>query len=399
MNPHSAAAWAAGFFLASCLFSHTVAPRLSLLLLGAGFSAWTVLNERSSVHRIPPVWLAFALWAAWSALSIAWSADVARSVKEFHNEFLYTGLALWMCYVAAQAPNALRAIPSVVALAAGGACAAALYNYPQGDAAYAKGLHGGAGNHSSMLLALMPLAITAWWYAARTRAGRWVPAAAVALALLFVVSAYTTLNRTVWLGFAAELLIMLGLAVAARQRPWHVRTKIQLAVIAMVIPVTAIAMTWLVHGERVEKGAPAELKKDVRTVIWPEAFELVEERPWTGYGVGRGLLRDTLTKETHEGLAWHAHNLFLDTLLQTGAPGLALLCLLLASLLREAWRLARGPDPAAAACGIALAGIVVGMLVRNMTDVLWVRHNALLFWGVAGALLGWARSRTAAPAG
>jgi hypothetical protein len=39
------------------------------------------------------------------------------------------------------------------------------------------------------------------------------------------------------------------------------------------------------------------------------------------------------------------------------------------------------------------------MVVRNVTDVLWVRSNALLYWGVAGALLGFGVARRAeAPA-
>jgi hypothetical protein len=32
------------------------------------------------------------------------------------------------------------------------------------------------------------------------------------------------------------------------------------------------------------------------------------------------------------------------------------------------------------------------MLVRNMTDVLWVRQAALLYWGTAGFLLGYGTS-------
>jgi len=37
--------------------------------------------------------------------------------------------------------------------------------------------------------------------------------------------------------------------------------------------------------------------------------------------------------------------------------------------------------------------VVVGMLTRNMTDVLWVRQNSLLYWGVVGTLLGWGQVR------
>jgi len=39
--------------------------------------------------------------------------------------------------------------------------------------------------------------------------------------------------------------------------------------------------------------------------------------------------------------------------------------------------------------------VVAGMVMRNMTDTLFVRQNALFFWGVAGILLGLPLTRTA----
>jgi O-antigen ligase len=74
----------------------------------------------------------------------------------------------------------------------------------------------------------------------------------------------------------------------------------------------------------------------------------------------------------------------------------ALLLALLAATLREGWRMARGAAPEAAACGVVLITVVVGMLVRNMTDVLLVRQNALLYWGVVGVLLAWGAGPRAA---
>jgi hypothetical protein len=57
------------------------------------------------------------------------------------------------------------------------------------------------------------------------------------------------------------------------------------------------------------------------------------------------------------------------------------------------WRSAREPEELKAVCGIALIGVVTGMVVRNMTDTLLVRQNALLFWGIVGVLLAWASTR------
>jgi O-antigen ligase len=142
-------------------------------------------------------------------------------------------------------------------------------------------------------------------------------------------------------------------------------------------------------------------------LLWPEIAGQIGERPLTGYGFGRGLLRDPLRADfgALDSYLWHAHNIVLEALLQLGIPGLLLLLLLLGMLVREGWRYARSMDERTMACGFVLIAMVAGMLVRNMTDTLFVRQNALLFWGMAGVLLGlplsWGGStgRTPAPSG
>src|SRR5205814_4139565 len=121
-NLHSLAAWAAAFFLASSVFSHTVALRLRLLIAGTLCALGAAARDRA-VRALPPLWLPFVLWAAWSALSLAWSLDLAISEKELRNEIIYTGAALWLCYVAAQARAVQRFAAAV--LAGAGALAAA----------------------------------------------------------------------------------------------------------------------------------------------------------------------------------------------------------------------------------------------------------------------------------
>ena len=152
-----------------------------------------------------------------------------------------------------------------------------------------------------------------------------------------------------------------------------------------------------IQEERVEARVAMPLSGDPRLALWPEVLERIGERPMLGYGFGRGMLRAALRKELNDGSLWHSHNLVLDVALQSGGIGLLLLGALLFLTLRHGWRLVFSEDGAAAACGIAVVVVVVGMVMRNMTDVLWVRQNALLYWGIVGTLLavGSARSRLA----
>jgi len=381
LNRLNLAAWTSAFFIAAVLSSNTVALRLILLLAGATLALLAVVYDGQAIRPLPPLWLAFAAWAAWAWLSLAWSVEPERSLKELRNETVYTWLAFWMCYVAAQAPQSARVLIPLVGAAVALLCAIALYGFPQGLVRNSERWHGGSGNLSMIVLTVLPCAAMAAWYGHRRRA--WVLRnASVALLLLLCAAAYTTLNRTVWLGIAVELVLM-GALVALREGLPSPRAK-ALGALAIILVVSGAGlMTAVTQAER-EKVA-----EDARLALWPAVVEHIEERPLVGYGFGRGQLRQPLYAQFDNRLLWHAHNLFLETMVQLGLTGLLLLLILLGSTVREGWRLARSSDALATACGIALLGVVAGMLIRNMTDMLWVRHNALVYWAVLGVLLAW----------
>jgi O-antigen ligase len=98
----------------------------------------------------------------------------------------------------------------------------------------------------------------------------------------------------------------------------------------------------------------------------------------------------------NDSVLWHSHNLFLEVLLQVGLVGLVLFILLIGSLLRSAVRHLRSDDHSQSVLGVVAAMIILGMLIRNMTDMLWVRAAALTFWGALGLVFGLASRRDAA---
>jgi len=390
---HNALGWTAALFVASSLFSHDVALRLVLLGTATLLCAAVLARERGSVSALPPIWWAWLLFAAWAAASIAWSVEPARSQKEWQNEVFYTMLALFTCYIGAQAKDAARAF--IVALATGGtlACASALWAFLSGlPPESGAGWHGGPGDHSAALLILMPCALAVLWYARQARwprAALWVGAL---LIVLFLASAFATQNRTVWLGFALEIAVFV---VALALRSGNRRAQLAIAAAGVVAVAATVTVVVVVQAEREATGA-FSMRADPRLSIWPKATQHIEQRPLAGYGFGRGLLRDRLPGEVNQELAWHAHNLFLDLTLQTGLIGLALFVVLLAATLRQGLRLAADANAVSAACGMALIAVLAGMLTRNTTDMLFVRQNSLLFWGVTGVLLaGGARWRSA----
>ena len=384
MNALTLSAWSAAFFLASCLFSHTVALRMILLFTAAACAGVAIAADRRSLRVLPPVWPAFALWGLWAALSMLWSLDPALSEKEWRNELFYSGLAFVVCHVAAQAERSERIFLAVLPIAALALCGNAVYDQWRSAPISPDGWHGGPGNLSAMLLILLPCVLAAGWYAVRTGAHAFAVAAA-GLGAVVLVAGYAADNRTVWLAFALQALLAGGL-VQQRSSP---RIGKRAWIAGALIVVTGIAMAALVHQERLASKEATPLASDPRFEVWAAAASLVGDRPLTGYGFGRGMLHEPLVRLTGNPMLWHSHNLLLDATLQTGLVGLLLLAALFGWTALVGWRLARSADDKAAACGIALVAIVLGTLTRNMTDLVWQRHPALVYWGVVGALMAW----------
>src|SRR4051794_17494835 len=105
MTAHRFAAGSAACFLAATMFSHTVVLRLLLLAATSALLVVAAMRDRAAIRLLPSLWLAYAAWAAWATLSLTWSIDMERSLREFRNEIIYTAVAFWACFAAAQAPG------------------------------------------------------------------------------------------------------------------------------------------------------------------------------------------------------------------------------------------------------------------------------------------------------
>jgi len=398
----SVAKWLAVAFLASVLFSHTNALRFLLLFAGACAVAAVAIRARAGgrpdgLALVPPVLVPFLLWMAWAGASLFWSQEPELSQKEFINELGYTLVAFWFCYVAGQAPGAGRALGYGLGAAVGAVCLIAGYEYFLDRRHYDFGLHGGSGNLTSALITLVPCLLLVPWLSrtgvvsARAGALAWVCLGFAAL------GAYTTLNRTIWIALSVQVFLA-GALILRRSHSDRRLAKRKLigsvAVAAVVVVVAAITMVQ-VQQERSErlrqstaKEAAANRQGDPRLQIWPYAADIVRERPWLGMGYGRGIARKPLHDRFTEREIWHAHNLVLETAIQVGIPGAVLLLALIGITAAYGFRYAGSGNSIRAACGIAVLCIVAGMLLRNMTDVLWVRQNSLLYWGMIGMLFG-----------
>jgi O-antigen ligase len=220
----------------------------------------------------------------------------------------------------------------------------------------------------------------------------WRVAGGVALALTLGAGALTQ-NRMMWLALPVAALVLL----ATRFRWRAVSAGARAAAIAAVLALGVAGGTQLAAVSGKKSLAPGggaaslavQLENDPRVQIWAYSAERIGERPWLGYGYGRGILRKDF-RARFEGnlLQWHGHNLFLNTAMGGGAVLVAVLVALLATLAVALGRDAREIRP----CAIALAVLAAG-IAKSLTDDVLIRENSLLLWSVAGMALGVAAGR------
>jgi O-antigen ligase len=412
--------WLGGFAAAYLVLLQTnaaVAPRsiafggvllmLVLLAVATGRARMTggPLGGRGSTLPAPPraVAAAFAAWALWSAASWFWSLRPAYSADQIERELFDTALVALAFFLAARDAFAVRVMVGLAL--AGFAVLTALGLGLAADGGWDAGRwHHGTGVWSMWIVLIAPFAllpIAPPPLGARRRTAAF--ALLFALVALLLASARLTDNRMVWLALGA-VFVTAALLAAARWRAAFWRSPLRWA--AALVALLMVFSLLFVDAAR-EKAAvhypphttvEDTLKHDPRLALWDYTAGRIRERPMTGHGFGRAILAPEMERALHDPLLTHAHNVFVSQWLQTGAVGATLFVALLAAL---AWRYAahfRARDDALAFVGLVGLALIVGFVVKNLTDDFLFRSNAKEFFALNALLLGFGTRRAAGAA-
>ena len=394
--------WLLGFAAAYLFLSPTNAVRLahSIAFAGAGLLAVIAfaIAWRNRVTRIPLAgpWILVPLfvWAGWSCLSLAWSVDPLYSQRQLAREVMDSLLAMLVFYVAARDARSVRLL--IGAALASFACFALLaIGMTIVDGAWDSGRwHHGVGPWSTWVVLIAPFmfALIAPPPAGFGGGMRLVALGLVLLALL-IVTARMTDNRVVWIALAA-VFATASLAAALRWPQTFTRTPVRwIAPIAVLLFVLGLAFADVLE-ERAEVLAPdggvtISIERDPRLTLWEHVMSRIGERPLTGYGFGRRILAEPLTRELGDPLLAHAHNVFASQWLQTGAVGMLAFAAFLGALLWRYLRFVRSRDDTLAFVGVAGVALIAGFVVKDMTDDFLFRSNAKELWALTAMLLGY----------
>jgi O-antigen ligase len=389
-----------GVFLFSLPFSHTVALRLLSLL--AALLIVVADSARGRGPRHIPLRLPLALWGAMALLSLAWAVRPAYSLREILNEVGYPMITFLVCYAMAADERACRFFGGVLVASFVAIAVVGLYWFGNGFDQFADAPNSSGGHYSTYLVTLLPLLMVVSVDSAQRR----FPANALGplLLLLLLAGGYGAGNRAFWVAVILSVLTFARL-YALRAPPSRVKVRV-LSLAAIVVVLASVGLVATVHQRAVtgisDRGSAVDRPPeqvdmpsvDARFPLWAHVVTLIRERPLTGGGFGRGAYGKELTEHFANPLLWHGHNLLLNYGLQMGIGGMLVLVVLFGALAREFLRHYRADDTAVSLIGLAGVAMLVGFLVKNMTDDFFVRQNSLMFWSVIGLILGFRNGRT-----
>ena len=381
-------------------FEGSAGLRAAALIIAAVAIAWR-RNARPAFQAAPKAVLAaYCAWALLACASLAWSIQPNLTLGELRAEILYGSLALGVFYLAAfEDASRWRAWRLALLVGSLAFFATLVLQETLSIQLTRQTVLEQRGPWSTQLVLVAPLLFALGWPPPWGDSRPvWLQAAALALLLW---ASWQTGNRIMWVAFGAQLLLAMALwrTVSAMQAT-RVRDLRRLSIAAVLVVATAFGASLVEHNERYF-GAQAplvtSLERDLRPKIWSAAVRAAGDAPWLGHGFGREIVADVFVPLTpsvsdHPQLR-HAHNVFLDLVLQLGLVGLAVFVAMLLALAREYRGYLRRPD--IAPLGILGLTLIAGFVVKNLTDDFMHRHNALVFWALNGALIGLGRSAPA----
>ncbi len=338
---------------------------------------------------------AILAWSACAVASQAWSVRPAYTLGELRHELSSGLLTMMVFYVVARDRDSWRAlvIAALASFALLAALAVGLAVSPAGwDPAR---WHGGVGAYSTYLVLVAPLLLTLLAPASAGFGGgrQSLPIAIVLLALLLITARMSD-NRMVWIALVAVFATAAALWVL-RWRATIARAPLRLLAPLLVLFLVLALLFADAARERARADFPPDTSvaqtfaEDPRLALWDLTAARIRARPWTGYGFGKSILEDELRAVLHDPTLSHAHNVFVSQWLQIGALGLGAFIALLAAL---AWRFVgffRARDDMLALIGLIGLAMLVGFVVKNLTDDFLFRSNAKEFWAFCALLLGY----------
>ncbi len=368
---------------------HTAAMR-NLAFFSLVFATlWSAWRYRLRLHF--PLAAPWLLYGGVSLLSLIYAFDPLWSLGEIKKEVGYGMLSLVLAATWVRNGVSLERLIGIVIAGNLLVVGAVLYKVaiidpfwqrPLFDAVSGnilnngpgKSIYNGVGNLSTYLVTTLPL-IAAYAFL-RPSSQRPLRHGLMVLLGLDLLALLLTGNRMGLLALMTEALLT-GALLATRQKGVQFGRILSSTGIFIVLLVTMAAVVMQVRSP----------VSDPRWDMWAWAINGILASPFSGTGFGRTVMRAADPGFYQAFGLEHAHNLILNKGVQMGIPGMIAFLALLGAALHALWP-HRALPRLLWAYALAAAAMSAGVFVKNMTDDFFVSHNALLYWTLAGGVLG-----------
>gem|GEM_PF-1348612 len=218
---------------------------------------------------------------------------------------------------------------------------------------------------STFLVLSIPLAIVlAFSFQGRIR-GAFLVSIPVLFAALFF-----TFTRGAWIAVTVEILILAGFFFKKYRRLFIA------LFITISLVVAGLSYKSVIPGQIIIHGSEKPRLEAIRL-----SSEIIRKYPFTGIGYGK----ETFSKYYPDAYVKHAHNIFLNTAVETGVIGLLLFAAIVIFLIKDFLRAAR--DERVPEKKLQLAGIfasLIGFLSLNLFDYMYHGWPGQMLWLIIG---------------
>ena len=384
----------AAAFLLVAPFPSSAGWRVFFILVALLALAWQAFRGGIPMElgRIPRALKAgAALWIGLCVVSLAWSVDAGYTIAELRREILYGGIVFIVFFAGTREVGQLHLWVRILFIGALVLGVGEWYHFLWPNGMRGSSMAMGPGPFSTHVAILAPLLVLFAW---RAPVGMgWGTRAVLTLGAALLFAGFAGDSRFLWVALLSSAIVAFAAFWAKAPVGHAARVHARRVFLALLLLLPVLMAASAEYKLRFYPTAASTLESfalDERPLIWRIAVGKALERPVLGYGYGREIIRgdfrDALAAAGRPTPYFHGHNVFLDAVIQLGVIGLAVFVAFLASLAVSfaSARHVEGGLP------LAITGLAVlaGYLMKDMTDDFFFRPNSLVFWAIAGMLLG-----------
>ncbi len=376
------------FFSIACLlfvlpFSGlTTIKEILFFLLLISFAAERLAGYKE-VNRIslPDKFLLLFIIASfvWALIALITAIDLSYSLNEILTKMSRQFLLFFLSFfIVKEIPiEKVRWLFFTVLASAALMSVYACYQFYQSPLFFINRVHGFTGAFyrlSTLLVLAIPLAVTA--FLLRDFLKRFI---FISLFVPLVFAAlFFTFTRSAWIAVVAEISLLTIIFLGKKGR------FLFISGLAILLVIIGLSYKSVIPQQLLSRGSEEPRIEAVKL-----SFEIIRKYPLTGIGYGK----ETFSKHYPDTYVKHAHNIFLNTAVETGLVGLALLAAILGIVLKNflfAIRHEKTPEKRLLLSGIFAS--FIGFLFLNLFDYMYHGWPGQMFWMIIG--IGFALIRT-----